>query len=257
MNGRVSDLYFVAEREERLLREEGIRNRELERLRAEYEYEREEGFKRLLREEVIRNSEYVGDLDAHGHVPYKRYALSLQTHHNPHHPDPAVFEREMPNYGVERQLSRAPRRREGHDINIRDPPPSFYDRVLVPATMPVERNPVRILSGDLIVHPPLESYGTVNMRRLPPGEQSLPRNDGNLQYRSSNPESLPRNDGNLHYRSSNPQYQGIQQRIDVDMKRRGAPRPDVYQERMETDMRQHNPQVGIYQQRVHVDRKRP
>lgn len=213
------NLDLVVEREGRLLREAAARNIE-------------ENFRLFTREKAIRNrelerlrSEYVGNVDA-GHVAYNPSAHSLQTY-NPH---PVVLEREMPDYGVERHLSRAPPPLEGR---IRDPPGSFYD-LLVPAAMSgretiqygVERNPVPLLSRDLLVDPPLESSGSVH------GMRSLP----------------PRNDliDNLQYRSRNPQYDVYQQRTDVDIKQRSAPL-DVYRERMEMDMKQHNPQFDIYQ----------
>lgn len=228
-NGQDGNLDLVAEREGRLLREAAARKIE-------------ESFRLLTREKAIRNrelerlrSEYVGNVDA-GHVAYNPSAHSLQTY-NPH---PVVLEREMPDYGVERHLSRAPPPFEGH---IRDPPGSFYD-VLVPARMSgrekiqygVERNLVPLLSRDLLVDPPSESSGSVH------GMRSLPLRNDLID--------------NLQYRSSNPQYDVYQRRTNVDVKQRSAPL-DVYQERMEMDMRQHNPEFNIYQQRVDVNRLQP
>lgn len=221
-NDHGSNLDFVAEREEILSRESRF-------LREEAARNREEGF-RLLREEALRNreerlrSEYVGNVDS-GHVPYNTYAPSLQTHH----PVPVVFDREMPNYGVERHLSRARSPHEGH---IRNPPPSLYDPVPVMSGREVlhygvERNHVPLVSSGLLVDQPLESYGRVYQRQsLAPREQLLPRNDLIAD---------------LHYRFSNPQYDVYQQRIDMDMRQRSA-QYGVDQQRMEMDMRQHNPQ---------------
>lgn len=196
MNNYGINLDIVAEREVRLLTEEAFRNRE-ERLRREYR----------------------GNVDA-GHVQYGPYAPTLQTHNA----DPVVFERELPNYGFQRHLSRAPSTHEGY---IRNPPVAFYD----PATVlygremlhyGVERDPVPLVSSDPIVDQPLDSNETVYQRRsLAQREQLLPRNDLLAD---------------LHYRPVDPQYDVYRQRIEMDMRQQN-PQHDVYQQRM--DIRQH------------------
>ena len=134
---------------------------------------------RFLREEAIRNREdrlrreYIGNVDA-GHVAFDPYALSLHTRK----PDPVAFY---------------------------DPVPVMSGREKL-LQYCVERDPVPLVSSDLLDDQPLDSNGTVYQRRM-----------------------------EMDMRQHNPQYDIYQQRLETDMRQRN-PQYDIYQQRLETDM---------------------